>query len=173
MQWIDQMSTRGWVPTVKTYSLMLDGLAKKGDMCGAEQWLKRMRRAGRTPDVICYNMLVGTCLRVADAQRARAWFEQMKVDGVVPNTVCCNMMMNVAIRSGDLLGAERWYHERSNNRSNTELSVSFLPQSCFRMLHNVANLFTRSSGRSESISGLLCTVSCTCMCIRHISCLWL
>ena len=81
------MAARDLVPTVNTYSVVLDGLAKEGDMDGAELWLARMRKAGCTPDGICYNMLLGACNRTGDAQPAQAWSQQMQVDGVAPQTI--------------------------------------------------------------------------------------
>ena len=87
MQWTDRLAARGLVPTVNTYSVVLVGLAKEGDMDGAVLRSARMCKAGCTPDGICYNMLLGACNRTGDAQPAQAWSQQMQVDGVAPQTI--------------------------------------------------------------------------------------
>jgi len=101
-----EMESLGFVPDVKSWSILMDAYGSSGDISGCLMTLSRMKESGLTPDVVTYTTLMKACVHVGDTDKAFSFFEQMKAEGVRPNVVTYNTLLR-AQRGGQFREVQR------------------------------------------------------------------
>ncbi|KIL70274.1 hypothetical protein M378DRAFT_68042 [Amanita muscaria Koide BX008] len=94
-----------------TFSKLIQGLAKHGDLEQINYWLQTMSKAGYQPDVYIYGAILKSLALCDDMSSIAAVLSQMRASGVMPNVVIYNTIMSVLARRGDVDGAEAVYKQ--------------------------------------------------------------
>merc|ERR1719512_643522 len=84
------MVERGIAASPRTFSAIIDALAKQGGPGAAEaaeKWLDRSEQVGVIPDVVLYSTVINACSRNRDADGALRIFNRMQASGIRPHVV--------------------------------------------------------------------------------------
>jgi pentatricopeptide repeat protein len=112
---------RGREPDVVTWTTLVDGWMKKGDMASAQQVVERMGAAGVKPDVVTWNSLVGGFVKKGDMASAQQVVERMGAAGVEPDVVTYNTLISGSPQAGRLSAAQAAFDEILVRRNNLRL----------------------------------------------------
>ncbi|KAL0388909.1 UNVERIFIED_CONTAM: hypothetical protein Sradi_2772700 [Sesamum radiatum] len=110
------MEANGCLPNITTYSTLIDGFAKSGDLIGATEIWNKMISLGCRPNVVAYTCmidvlcrnsmfnqaydLIGTMLEEAEKLVGR-----MIIQGIKPDTFTLNMLIHAYSKRGKVESA--------------------------------------------------------------------
>ncbi|KAL2337015.1 hypothetical protein Fmac_011461 [Flemingia macrophylla] len=112
-----------WVdPDKITYSTLIGGVARSGDLGFALEVFDEMRERGVEPDVVCYYMIIDGFFKTGDFVKAREmWcgmfsegleiWERMKMNERKPDLFTYSSLIHGLSEAGNLGGARRVYEE--------------------------------------------------------------
>lgn len=112
-------------PTIRTWSIFLQGFAKHGKMDLAEQVLKYMREKNITPNQVTWNSLIGGYATARDVEGAVAAFQRMRGEGSAGNEVTAKALARIRDSEGAVarisrLGVEGGEARRDGSRENDD-----------------------------------------------------
>ncbi|KAM7515188.1 hypothetical protein LguiA_004771 [Lonicera macranthoides] len=81
-----EMLQRDLLPSVVTYTCLIDGYSKKGQMDIANM-LNNMRRPNIAPAVVTYNVLIAGYRTLGYSDRAYEGFEEKTKEGISPEKI--------------------------------------------------------------------------------------
>ncbi|CAI0376483.1 unnamed protein product [Linum tenue] len=93
------------------WNLVLDGLARLGDLDTADEILKQMLSKGVEPNVYTYNALILACMRKGDINTAITRKEDMLSKGINPDVVTYNLLIGAACNGQDIRRAYQLLYE--------------------------------------------------------------
>jgi pentatricopeptide repeat protein len=88
------MMKRRLHPNVVTYSSLISGYCKIGDMDSAEDLFQKMQSIGLSPNVIHYTIIIGSLFKKDEVAKAAAYFESMLLNHCSPNEVTLHYLVN-------------------------------------------------------------------------------
>ncbi|KAE8690974.1 Detected protein of unknown function [Hibiscus syriacus] len=89
-----EMLTKGIVPDIVTYTVLLNGLYKKGQLQNAHKILKEMDRQGLTSNVLIYNALIAGHFREGNLEEASRLHNEMLDRGLLPDDTTYDILVN-------------------------------------------------------------------------------
>merc|ERR1719333_1935000 len=102
----EEMEKLGVRPNVITYSAMLKGYCRMGDVQTGFTILRRMKReSSARPDEIMYNTLLDGCVRGNLVEEGLKLLEEMQHEGVKPSNYTLSILVKLLNRSRNLDGA--------------------------------------------------------------------
>jgi len=102
----EEMEKLGVRPNVITYSAMLKGYCRMGDVQTGFTILRRMKReSSARPDEIMYNTLLDGCVRGNLVEEGLKLLEEMQHEGVKPSNYTLSILVKLLSRSRNLDGA--------------------------------------------------------------------
>ncbi|KAF8351660.1 hypothetical protein F5887DRAFT_217892 [Amanita rubescens] len=96
-------------PTRFTFSSLIHGFSRKGDLEQINEWLDLMFKAGYKADVYIYGAILNCFALRDDMTSITAVLSQMQAAGIRPNVVIYTTIMSLLARRGDVDGAEAIY----------------------------------------------------------------
>ena len=101
----EDMGKAGIKPNIITYSAMIKGYCRMGDIQTAFDILRRMKSEGNArPDEIMYNSLLDGCVRGNLVDEALKLVEEMQQEGVRPSNYTLSILVKLMNRSRNLDG---------------------------------------------------------------------
>nr|CAD1843887.1 unnamed protein product [Ananas comosus var. bracteatus] len=108
---LDEMKACGLTPDVHTYSILIDGFCKKGDVLKGYDLLIEMANSGIMPTIVCYSSLLhGLCMR-GEMDTAVNLFYELKYRGYEHDLVSYGILIDGYCHLGDLEGACKLWDE--------------------------------------------------------------
>merc|ERR1719316_2186560 len=99
----DEMEKLGVRPNLITYSAMLKGYCRMGDVQTGFTILRRMKReSSARPDEIMYNTLLDGCVRGNLVEEGLKLLEEMQHEGVTPSNYTLSILVKLLNRSRNL-----------------------------------------------------------------------
>lgn len=92
-------------PSVVSFSCVINGLAKEGDVETALLALEDMEDEGLAPSIITFNGLINGACSTRDLEQARRWLQDAKDRGLKPNVRTYTPLVNAYQRQGDVENA--------------------------------------------------------------------
>ncbi|PFH51307.1 hypothetical protein AMATHDRAFT_142806 [Amanita thiersii Skay4041] len=93
-------------PDLFTFTTLIHGLAKDGDLERINVWLEAMAKAGYRPDIYVFGSILQSFALRDDLKSAAAVLTQMRTHGVKPNAVIYTIIITLLARRKDASGAE-------------------------------------------------------------------
>merc|ERR1719375_1845371 len=101
----EEMERVGIQPNLITFSAMIKGYCRMGDIQKAFGILKHMKREGVSPDEIMYNSLLDGCAQNNLVEEGLKLLEDMQQQGVTPSNFTLSILVKMMNRSRNLDGA--------------------------------------------------------------------
>merc|ERR1719482_1510449 len=128
----EEMERLGVRPNLITYSAMLKGYCRMGDVQTGFTILRRMKReSSARPDEIMYNTLLDGCVRGNLVEEGFRLVEEMQHEGVKPSNYTLSILVKMMSRSRNLDGAfaivediSKKHHFRPNVHVYTNLILA-------------------------------------------------
>ncbi|XP_008445921.1 pentatricopeptide repeat-containing protein At2g19280 [Cucumis melo] len=95
-----EMSEVGLVPDCVSYTTMIGGYCKVGNINIAFSYLSKMLKSGIQPSVITYTLFVDYFCECGDVEMAEVMFEKMIVEDLKPDVVMYNILMDAYGKKG-------------------------------------------------------------------------
>ncbi|XP_012453144.1 pentatricopeptide repeat-containing protein At1g52620-like [Gossypium raimondii] len=89
-----QMVKRKCNPNVVTYTSLINGFCRNGDLSTAEKAFKEMQSCGLEPNVVTYTIPTGSFCKEGKLAKAVFYFELMLSIKCIPNEVTFNYIVN-------------------------------------------------------------------------------
>ncbi|CAM0138814.1 hypothetical protein VKS41_005972 [Umbelopsis sp. WA50703] len=93
-------------PDLKSYTMIVQGFGRAGNMKSAVSWFRRMLAREIKPDVNVYTTLIDGFMRISDVDKAEKYFAEMMDSNIQPNLVTYNCMMYHATQQLDMATTE-------------------------------------------------------------------
>jgi len=107
-QWMAELTARGVVPRVTTYTAVIDACGKAGQVDRAEMWMERlMMETNIWPNVITFSAVMDACAKVGALEKARHWHNVMVENGVSPSARTFSILINACAKAGDVMAASQ------------------------------------------------------------------
>uniref|UniRef100_A0A7S3Y5F3 Pentacotripeptide-repeat region of PRORP domain-containing protein n=1 Tax=Heterosigma akashiwo TaxID=2829 RepID=A0A7S3Y5F3_HETAK len=101
-QWFGTMQAAGVRPDVVTYSTLLKGYAREGNMAKCQYFYDQMVANRVKPNVQTFSTLMDACANGdGDMAMMEQWFGRMQAAGVKPNVVTYNTLLKGYAREGN------------------------------------------------------------------------
>lgn len=91
---IDEMVLAGVKPNERSYTTLMEGYARVGEIGTAFQYFKRIKEEGLKADVISYGSLLKACCKAGRMQSAAAVTAEMTAAGVPMNNYIYNILLD-------------------------------------------------------------------------------
>merc|ERR1719453_1842575 len=128
-----------------SYTAMINGCARVGDVQKAEGWLVKMLEDGIEPNVITFNAVIAACAKKGQGRRAENWLEKMKLAEVLPNSFSYNSVAKAYVSQGD-------YRKVENLMANLRSEGLAFDDFCLTsLLHAYGNAKPRQHQRAEAV----------------------
>ncbi|MQL75879.1 hypothetical protein Taro_008262, partial [Colocasia esculenta] len=106
----NKMLERGFRINKSTFTILVDGSFRIGDVQGACGIWEDMRRHGVLPDVIAFSAYINGLCRAGYMDKAYDAFYEMRQRQLIPNNFVYNSLINGLVQDGNL--ADAWNLER-------------------------------------------------------------
>jgi len=106
--YLEEMRTKGIVPTTKTYTAVIHSCAKAGDVQAAEAWAIKMDSEGLLGDCLLYGSLIQALARDGHLGQAEFWLHRAESRGITMTAYAYNAFILAYGRRGDSEGSSRW-----------------------------------------------------------------
>eukprot|EP00747_Dinoflagellata_sp_TGD_P208767 gnl/TRDRNA2_/TRDRNA2_82208_c1_seq1.p1 gnl/TRDRNA2_/TRDRNA2_82208_c1~~gnl/TRDRNA2_/TRDRNA2_82208_c1_seq1.p1 ORF type:complete len:711 (-),score=124.71 gnl/TRDRNA2_/TRDRNA2_82208_c1_seq1:8-1936(-) len=104
--WLSALRKSGRKPDIETYTILISGFAKSGDLRKAQNWLAKMRSAAVMPNTVTYTTIISACAKRRDVTRAEQLLDEMREDGLEPTDAVFNAVIDVHAGDRSPRGAE-------------------------------------------------------------------
>lgn len=91
---IDEMVLAGVVPNERSYTTLMEGYARVGEIVTAFQYFKRIKEEGLDVDVVSYGSLLKACCKAGRMQNAIAVTAEMAAAGLSMNNYIYNILLD-------------------------------------------------------------------------------
>jgi pentatricopeptide repeat protein len=107
------MIVHGVKPTIYTYTYLLHGFTRVGNLHSALDVYDRLLFMGLQPDIVVLTILIRAFLKNGDLRGALRFYETLKTEyaGLEPDTVLYNVLINGLGKEGDLGGMKSKFEE--------------------------------------------------------------
>ncbi|KAK7831019.1 putative pentatricopeptide repeat-containing protein [Quercus suber] len=121
-----EMLSAGMKPDDATYTMVMDGFCKKGDVKMGFKLLKEIQSDGYVPGVVTYNVLMNGLCKLGQMKNANMLLDAMLNLGVVPDDITYNILLEGHCRNGNPEHFDRLRSEKgliSDYASYTSIGV--------------------------------------------------
>eukprot|EP00122_Pirum_gemmata_P003161 Pgem_evm3s2858 len=98
-------------PNLRTYNIMIDGMAKNSNMEVCLRLFNEMRSKEITPDLYTYTSLVYGFCKHNEPQKAITYFNEMKTQGIEPNLVTYTCLMDGLTKNDRIKESIQYFKE--------------------------------------------------------------
>lgn len=99
---LGKINKLGLVPSVVTYTTLVDGLIRSGDITGSFRILELMKLSGCLPNVYPYTIIINGLCQFGRVEEAEKLLSAMQDSGVSPNHVTYTVMVKGYVNNGKL-----------------------------------------------------------------------